>query len=586
MSIKERISNLRAAMKEAGVAAWIVPGTDPHMNEYLPKHWTERAFISGFTGSAGKVVITQNMAGLWTDGRYFLQAEKQLAEGGLILFKEGIEGTPSICEYLCATLDEGDKIGVNGLIISENQKLEYERIFSENRIIIVTELDLLSPIWDNRPELSKEPLFTLHETISGESTAHKLTRLRESMVYADAVFINALDEIAWLFNLRGTDIKCNPVVMSYAWVEKDFAVLFVDEDKVLDEEQAVFEYFGIHILPYEFAFEALAQLSQGKVVRTDFNKTNHAAIAAMAEAKLIDTPSWIALAKAQKNKIELDGTRRAMKKDGVALTQFFIWLEDSVANNNLLSEYEIGQRVAEFRAQQDDYMGESFDPIVGYNANAAIIHYSAKENSCADVIAEGSLLLDLGAQFKHGTTDITRTIALGEVSDELKHDFTLVLKGHINIATAKFPKGTRGTQLDALARIALWNEGKDYQHGTGHGVGHFLNVHEGPQNIRKNENNTNLLPGMIISNEPGYYLEGKYGIRVENLVVVQPFNDDFYQFETLTLFPIDKNLIDINLLSQKEISWINDYHTLVYDRLYPLLNKDEKTWLKTKTLAI
>ena len=585
MSIKKRISSLRAAMREAGIAAWIVPGTDPHMNEYLPDYWEERAFISGFTGSAGQVVITQDMAGLWTDGRYFLQAEEQIAEGELLLFKDGAEGVPSISEYLCYILRPGDRVGVNGFIIPEKQKIEYEQAFLSKQISLVAHLDLIASIWDNRPPLSAAPLFILPENITGENTVSKLNRLRSSLNIADAVFTNVLDEIAWLYNIRGADVMCNPVVMSYAWVERNIAILFVDEEKVDEEISEIFSLYGIHVLPYDFVFEALPQLSQGKKVQVDFNKVNHAAIASMKEAELLDTPSWISLAKAEKNKIEIDGTRRAMKKDGVALTQFYMWLENSIKEKSL-SEYEIGQKVAEFRALQSNYMGESFNPIVGYNANAAIVHYSAKENGSAEVKAKGSLLLDLGAQFMHGTTDITRTIALGEVSEELKHDFTLVLKGHINIASAKFPKGTRGSQLDALARIALWNEAKDYQHGTGHGVGHFLNVHEGPQNIRKNENNTPLYEGMIISNEPGFYLEGKYGIRIENLVTVIPYNEDFYQFETLTLFPIYKNLIDTKMLSQVEITWVNNYHKMVYDNLSPFLNNEENIWLENKTQPI
>jgi len=585
MSIKERIEALRQVMEEAQIAAWIVPGTDPHMNEYLPKYWAERSFISGFTGSAGKVLITQDMAGLWTDGRYFIQAKKQLEEGGLQLFKEGIEGTPTIEAYLLSTLKKGDKVGLNGLIVPEQLKLTYEKTLASKGIELITHLDLIAQVWSERPALSDNPLFTLPESITGESTASKLARLRKAMGEADAVLFNMLDENAWLYNLRGSDVKCNPVVMSYTWVEKESAILFVDEDKVTDADRAVLEEVGISLFPYDAILDMLPELSAGKHVITDFNKTNHALVAAMPQAKVNHKPSWVALEKAKKNNVELKGTRLAMEKDGVALTQFFMWLEKSVAEKEL-NEYEIGLQLDAFRAKQDDYVGESFNPIVGYEANGAITHYAAPKLGSKVVKPKGILLLDSGGQYKHGTTDITRTVALGPVSDEMKTDFTLVLKGHINLSCAKFPKGTRGSQLDALARIALWNEAKDYQHGTGHGVGHFLNVHEGPQNIRKEENLTKLMEGMIISNEPGYYVEGKYGIRIENLVTVKTFNDDFLAFENLTLFPIDKKLIDVTLLSVKEKDWLNNYHEEVYRRLSQYLNDEENAWLRDKTLPI
>jgi len=583
MTIKERLAALRTAMKEAGIAAWIVPGTDPHMNEYLPKYWAERRFISGFTGSAGKVLITQDMAGLWTDGRYFIQAAEQLQEGGLQLFKEKIAGTPSISEYLNDKLEKGDKVGINGLIVAESMALALQDDFKG--LELVTELDLLAKVWTDRPSLSDAPLFTLPASITGESTASKLTRMRKSMGEADAVLVNMLDEIAWLYNVRGADVKCNPVVMSYAWVEKDMAFLFVDETKISDDDRVVLEEDGINIFPYDAIITMLPDLSEGKTVLTDFTKSNHAIVAAMPQARVINTPSWIALQKAQKNEVELAGTRRAMVKDGVALTQFFMWLEQTLAHSTL-TEYEIGLELNNFRAKQEDYVGESFDPIVGYRSNGAITHYSAPKVGCLDVKAEGILLLDSGGQYKHGTTDITRTVALGPVSDDMKRDFTLVLKGHIALGLAKFPQGTRGSQLDVLARMALWSETKDYQHGTGHGVGHFLNVHEGPQNIRKDENMTPLLKGMIISNEPGFYLEGQYGIRIENLITVQEDKNDFLSFENLTLCPIDKRVVDATLLSTSEKEWLNAYHQNVFEQLSPLLNEEENEWLREKTLPI
>lgn len=585
MSIKERIQALRLAMNEAGIAAWIVPGTDPHINEYLPDHWAERKYISGFTGSAGKVVITQDMAGLWTDGRYFIQAADQLVEGGLELFKEGLATTPTISAYLSKVLKAGDKVGLNGLIVPENQVKSYRSDLAKADVTLVTDNDLIAQVWSDRPALSDAALLLMPAAIAGESTSEKLNRLRVAMGDADAALYSTLDEVAWLYNVRGADVQCNPVVMSYALVKKDSAILFVDDAKVSDDIKADLLKDGISLASYAEVLDLVGKETAGKTVITDFSKTNHAVVSAMSDAKVQHVSSWVSLAKAIKNKVEVEGTRQAMLKDGVALTQFFMWLEDSLAKQSL-TEYEIGVQLDAFRAKQADYVGESFDPIVGYKSNGAITHYSAPEVGCLDVTAEGMLLLDSGGQYKHGTTDITRTVALGAVTSEMITDFTLVLKGHINLGSAKFPIGTRGSQLDALARIALWNEAKDYPHGTGHGVGHFLNVHEGPQSIRKEENMTKLVEGMILSNEPGFYVQDQYGIRIENLVAVESYNTDFYQFETLTLFPIDKSLIDVTLLSVYEKNWLNDYHQMVFEKVAPLLSATEKEWLKIKTLPI
>jgi Xaa-Pro aminopeptidase len=585
MTIKEKITALRLAMKEANIAAWIVPGTDPHMNEYLPKHWSERTFISGFTGSAGKLVITATEAGLWTDGRYFLQGGQQLQDTGIALFKEGIDGTPTITEYLKENLSSGQKVGINGLIIPKTLADDYYNQLSEKGVELVTDIDLLGAVWENRPPLSDNPLFLLDKKVTGESTTSKLERLREAMNETDAALYTTLDEIAWLFNVRGADVDCNPVVMSYAWVEKDSAILFVDEDKVSSTDQLALSKDGITLEPYSDVLNIIETISNGMSVITDFTKSNNAVVTAMCDANILDTPSWVTQQKAIKNEIEIEGTRRAMVKDGVALTQFFMWLEE-VLKEGKTTEFEVGKQLGAFRAKQEDYVGPSFAPIVGYKGNGAIIHYSASEANCATITADSSLLLDSGGQYRHGTTDITRTVALGKLSADIKTDFTLVLKGHIQLSRVKFPKNTRGNQLDVLARQSLWNEAKDYAHGTGHGVGHFLNVHEGPQGIRKEQNSTTLKRGMILSNEPGFYVEGKYGIRIENLIVVQEFNDDFFEFETLTLFPIDKNLIDVTLLSDTDKEWLNSYHQEVYEKVSPNLSDVENRWLREKTLPI
>ncbi len=585
MTIKERIAALRSVMKEAGIAAWIVPGTDPHMNEYLPQHWAERSFISGFSGSAGKVVITHSMAGLWTDGRYFIQAAEQIEEGGLELFKEQMPGTPTIPDFLINHLNKGDKVGINGLLVAENTLRSFQTEFEKGGINLVSEMDLLAPIWAERPPLADAPLFTLPDEITGEAAASKLRRLRQAMGEADAVLFNVLDDIAWLFNVRGADVECNPVVMAYAWVEREGAILFVDECKISDADKVALSEADVNVLPYDAILDKLPELSKGKTVLTDFNKSNHALIMAIQRGTVKHAPSWSALEKALKNAVELSGTRRAMEKDGVALTQFFMWLEDTLAKKTL-TEYDIGLQLGCFRARQEDYVGASFPPIVGYKSNGAITHYKAPKEGSLEVEQVGILLLDSGGQYRHGTTDITRTIALGHVSQEIRRHFTLVLKGHIALSTAKFPQGTRGSQLDALARMPLWNEAKDYQHGTGHGVGHFLNVHEGPQNIRKEENMTPLKRGMLLSNEPGYYVEGAYGIRIENIVAVQNDANDFLSFENLTLFPIDKHLIDVTMLNIKEKCWLNDYHETVFEKLSPQLDDKEKAWLREKTLPI
>ncbi len=585
MTIKERITALRSAMKKAGLAAWIVPGTDPHMNENLPNHWAERAYISGFTGSYGKVVITHDMAGLWTDGRYFIQATEQLKEGGLQMFKERVPDAVSVSEYLADVLNKGDKVGINGLIVPENWLTSYQNDFAEKGLELVTDIDVLGQIWDDRPALSDAPLFTLPENITGESTALKLERLRLSMKGVDATLFTMLDEIAWLYNVRGADVLCNPVVMSYAWVEKGVALLFVDENKVSKEDRAILEDNGVSIYPYGAILEMLPELSEGKTVQTEFGTTNHALFNAMDKAEVIDVPSWAADQKSQKNAVELEGMEKAMVKDGVALTKFYMWLDQELSQKSL-SEYEVGLKLADFRSDLEEYKGESFNPIVGYKANASLPHYSASKTKSDMIKAEGTLLIDTGGQYMHGTTDITRTVALGAFSDDVKHDFTLVLKCHIALATVKFPKGTRGCQLDVLARLPLWNENKDYLHGTGHGVGHFLNVHEGPQSIRKEENPVTLKPGMVMSNEPGFYWEEHYGVRTENVQAIVEDENDFLAFKTITLFPIDKKLIDVTLLSASERDWLNDYHQDVYNQLSPFLNEEENAWLKEKTLPI
>lgn len=590
-NIKERLEALREAMKQQRIAAFIIPGTDPHASEYITEHWQERVWISGFTGSAGTVVVTQKEAGLWTDSRYFLQADIQLKDTGIELFKAGLPDTPSINAWLVSVLKKGERVAVNPEMFSVRAYAEMSADFEAAELELVPR-DFLKLLWHDRPGLPIEPFFVLDTEYAGRTVGDKLAQVRSVMDShgADVCVFSALDDIAWLLNIRGTDVDFNPVVISYAMVEKEHCTLFIAPEKLTAETVRYVVSNKIAIADYENIYSALKSIQNYSTVMYDGTRLNRALYDAIpASCRKIDVLSPVQRLKSIKNETELKGIRQAMLSDGVALARFFIWLEQNVAKGHL-TECDIMTMLKGFRAEDPHFMGESFGTIAGYGPNGAIVHYAASDETCATLQPDNLLLLDSGGQYLNGTTDITRTVCLGQPTEQQKHDFTLVLKGHIALARARFPKGTRGSQLDILAHQFLWQEGLHYGHGTGHGVGHFLCVHEGPQNIRMDENPTVLEPGMVISDEPGIYRTGEYGIRTENLVtVVEDETNDFasfLKFETLTLCPYDHNLIDTDMLNQAEKDWINAYHKRVYDSIAPLLNKDEQNWLKLKCAEI
>jgi len=585
--IIERLSLLREAMQKAGVSACIIPGTDPHASEYIADFWKERVWISGFDGSAGTAVVTLTDAGLWTDSRYFLQAADQLAGSGIQLMKQGLPETLEILPWLGTQLKAGEKVAVNAQMFSVNGYSAMKFELKMSRIELVS-IDLPGQVWTDRPSLPLNPFFVFDTQYSGKSTTEKLSAVRGEMkkAFADVFVISALDDIAWLFNIRGNDVAYNPVVIAYALIQGDKATLFISPEKLTPETSAYLKEQGVTVAPYLAIYDELKQIENSKAVLIDGGKLNQALFESIpADCSIRNTMSPVFKLKSVKNEVEMNGVRLAMAKDGVALTRFFIWLEENLKSGQL-SEISIAEKLREFRSKQENFVGESFGTIAGYAGHGAIVHYSATPDTDAKLKAENILLLDSGGQYLDGTTDITRTVALGTPTAQQKTDNTLVLKGHIALARAIFPSGTRGSQLDILARKAMWDLGLNYGHGTGHGVGHFLCVHEGPQSIRMDENPTVLQPGMMISNEPGMYRTNEYGIRIENLVQVVPAQKtefgQFLKFETLTLFPIDQDLINFDLLNEVEIEWLNNYHQRVYSALSPQLNEYEREWLSKK----
>lgn len=582
-----RLQALRQKMHRAGIQACLIPSTDPHQSEYVAEHWQLRSYFSGFTGSAGKLLITLDRAALWTDGRYFLQAEQQLPPD-ILLMKEGLPETPSIPAWLQHNLQQGDTLGIDGWQFSHRQYTELKKQLQDKKLDIRIDFNPWDELWPDRPPLPDAPIFDFPEEFAGESREKKLQRLRKNMFERkiDYLLLSALDEIAWLFNLRGRDVHCNPVFYAYTLIGQDEALLFLpyaSASKCPSELQAHLAKAGIQIREYEQITTALKDKlpSQARLQasREQVNEMLYRALPAHPSDK---STSPVQLMKAVKNETEIAHTRQAMVTDGIALFHFYRWLEETLQHRSV-SEAEAAEKINEFRNEQGDFFGPSFDPIVGFRQNGAIVHYKAEAENCAQIQAPGMLLIDSGGQYPEGTTDITRTTYLGTPSEEQKKHFTLVLKGHIALARAIFPKGTTGCQLDILARHALWQEKLNYGHGTGHGVGFFLNVHEGPQRIGPTRSQAVLMAGMITSNEPGYYLQGHYGIRIENLVLCREAGNGFLEFETLTLFPIQLKLIDKDLLTEEEISWLNAYHQKVYEKLSPQLNEEDRNSLREQT---
>lgn len=589
-TINERIASLCEQMKVAGVSACIVPGTDPHASEYLADCWKDREWISGFTGSAGTVVVSMNGAGLWTDSRYFLQAETQLAGTDISLMKQGLPETPDMVSWLVSELQAGEKVAVNAQMFSVSGYAALLADLGKSGIDMVG-IDLMSKIWTDRPALPQQPFFVLDTQYSGVSASDKLKQLRAAMKKSgvDVFVMSALDDIAWLYNIRGYDVDYNPVVISYSVVEADKATLFIAPEKLTSENKTYLSSQGVETAAYHDIYKKLNEISSENKVLIDGAKLNRSLFDALPASVVVKNEmSPVFKLKSLKNETEIAGIRRAMVKDGVALTKFFKWLEENVASCTL-TETSIDEKLYACRAEQENFKGASFGTIAGYGANGAIVHYSATPESAATLQPEGLFLLDSGGQYLDGTTDITRTISLGKPTAQQKQDFSLVLKGHIALSKAVFPINTRGSQLDILARKAMWECGINYGHGTGHGVGHFLNVHEGPQSIRMDENPVVLQEGMYMSNEPGLYRAGEHGIRTENLVLVVPAMETafgkFLKFETMTLCYIDTTLFDTQILDEADIAWVNEYHKMVYERVSPHLNADEKQWLSEKCKA-
>ena len=590
-SIKERMHALRMTFPPNYIKAFIIPSTDPHLSEYVAPHWMSREWISGFTGSAGTVVVLMNEAGLWTDSRYFLQAAKELEGSGITLYKEMLPETPSITKYLSQKLKPGESVSIDGKMFSVQQVEQMKEELAAYSLQVDLFGDPLKRIWRDRPSIPNSPAFVYDIEYAGKSCEEKVTAIRAELTKkgAYALFLSALDEIAWTLNLRGNDVHCNPVVVSYLLITQDDVIYFISPEKVTKEVNEYLKEQHVKLKNYD-EVETYLNTFTGRNILIDPKKTNFAIYSAInPKCNIIRGESPVALLKAIRNEQEIAGIHAAMQRDGVALVKFLKWLEEAVPSGKE-TELSVDRKLHEFRAAQPLYMGESFDTIAGYKEHGAIVHYSATPESDVPLQPKGFLLLDSGAQYLDGTTDITRTIALGELTEEEKTDYTLILKGHIALAMAKFPVGTRGAQLDVLARMPIWKYGMNFLHGTGHGVGHFLSVHEGPQSIRMNENPVVLQPGMVTSNEPGVYKAGSHGIRTENLTLVckdkEGMFGDYLKFETITLCPICKKGIVKEMLTNEEIEWLNNYHQIVYENLSPNLNEEEKVWLQEATASI
>ncbi|WP_262148366.1 aminopeptidase P family protein [Chryseobacterium foetidum] len=581
MTSKEKVAALREEMQKNNVDAFIVYSADPHMSEYLPEEWQERAWLSGFLGSAGFVVVTKDKAGLWTDGRYFTQAPIELAGSGIDLFKDGMEGTPNYIDWIISEIPENGKVAVNALATSHsNWELLYQKLNAKNLNLI--DLPLLKQVWIERGTPSKNPIYTHPIERAGKSATDKIAAIRQKMEEQEVSvhIISSLDDVAWTLNLRGSDVESNPVFLGYIIITKNDAHLFTDLEKMDVESRKQMDEAWVKMMPYEEFYNHLKTV-QGQKVLVSPNSNQSIFEALKIDNEFVKAAVPGNLMKAQKNETELEGFRKVMVRDGVAMVKFLYWLTHS-AGKEAMNEYSIGQKLRDFRAAGENFVGESFGSIVGFKENGAMMHYSAKSEGSKEVTNDASILVDSGGQYLEGTTDITRTLALGAVSEEFKINSTLVLQGMIRLSMVKFPKGTRGVQLDAIARLPLWMNGKDYNHGTGHGVGSFMNVHEGPQNIRKDLNPQELLVGMVVSNEPGYYLEGDYGIRHENLITVKEsettIHGTFYEFETLTFCPFFKSDIVKEILSEEEIKWLNAYHKTCEEKIAPFLEGEVKDW--------
>lgn len=591
--IELRLARLRELMKREHLSAFIFPSTDAHQSEYVADHWRGREWISGFNGSAGTAVVTMKSAALWTDSRYFLAAEEQLEDTEYQLMRLKMEGTPTIAEWLGKELQDvqSPEVGLDGMVNSYNYVKDLSNSLRKlGGITLRTNLDPLEQIWENRPSLPANPVEIQPLEYAGETLASKVVRIRKSLreLHADGMLVSALDDIAWTLNLRGTDVHCNPVFVSYLLIESDKVSLFVDDNKLSPEVKQYLQDNQVSLYNYNKVEKCLESYSEYNIL-LDGDETNYYLWKSVKCQEIVAAGSPIPAMKAVKNKAEIEGYRSAMLKDGVAMVKFLKWLKPAVEAGGQ-TEISIDEKLTSLRAEQKQFRDISFDTIAGYAQHGAIVHYEATPETEVVLKPEGLILIDSGAQYQDGTTDITRTIALGAVSEEMKHIYTLVLKAHIQLELVKFPDGASGTQLDAVGRECMWREGYNFLHGTGHGVGSYLCVHEGPHQIRMEWMPTPLRAGMTLTDEPGLYLAGKFGVRIENTVLISDYMSTefgkFLQIEPLTLCPIDTTPIDVDMLLPEEIDWLNAYHHSVYEKLSPFLDEEEKIWLENATKPI
>ncbi|MCH5222141.1 MAG: aminopeptidase P family protein [Muribaculaceae bacterium] len=586
--ISERLAAFRKLMTERGVAAAIVPQADPHQGEYLAPHWQVRRWLSGFTGSAGDLVITLDKAALWTDSRYFIQAARQLEGTEITLMKDGLDDTPKIEDFICAEVAPGSSVGLDGMLFNSEQVSSLRDKLTANGIELVTDFDVIDRIWLDRPALPDGKIFIHDLKYAGETAKDKIAKILADSKGASAVFVAMLDDIAWTLNIRCNDVKHTPVATAFLYLSKGGNTLFIDPAKLSDETTSYLKSQGVDTMPYDSVKQFLSDLGSDETVLVDAKHTAMELLNILDCRAIDGGTSTAARLKSVKNDVQLAGVHAAMVRDGVAMVRSLMEIEERITAGTTTTELDVAEILHRQRSKGDLFFDESFATIAGYGPHGAIVHYEATEETSSQLKPEGLLLIDSGAQYLDGTTDITRTIALGEPTAQEKRDFTLVMKGHIALATSIFPSGTRGAQLDAVARRFLWNNGLSYLHGTGHGVGHFLSVHEGPHSIRLNYVDIPLLPGSITSNEPGLYRENIHGIRCENLVLCREELTNefgkFLSFETLTLCPFDRNLFDLSIMTADEIEWVDSYHATVHDRLYPALaTAEERAWLESHT---
>lgn len=593
MNVTDRLARLRELMRREKLSAFVFPSTDPHNGEYVPDHWKGREWVSGFNGSAGTVVVTGNAAALWTDSRYFIAAAQQLEGTGIELMKLKIPGTPTIAEWLGQQLIDCQRpeVGIDGMV---NSQASAEALIADLRshggITVRTNLDPLKTIWTDRPPIPQD-LVSVHPLeYAGEDVKSKVSRIRKALrdLHADGMLMSALDDIAWTLNMRGTDVHCNPVFVSYLLISSNSVTLYINKVKLSHVVMAYLQDNGVSIDDYENVDKGLKSYPDYNIL-IDPDETCYTLARIAACQEVVRSKSPVPALKAVKNEAEIRGYRSAMLKDGIAMVKFLKWLKPAVQAGGQ-TELSVDRKLTSLRRQQPLFRDISFDTIAGYATHAAIVHYEATPETDIPLEPHGMILIDSGAQYQDGTTDITRTIALGPVSDYEKHVYTLVLKGHIQLAMCKFPKGAAGTQMDILARSAMWREGLNYLHGTGHGVGSYLNVHEGPHQFRMEWMPAPFVEGMTVTDEPGIYLPDRFGVRIENTMMVEKYKTtefgEFLQFDALTLCPIDTAPIDVSMLSDEEVEWLNSYHRRVYDAIAPHVSMDEREWLREATKEI